>query len=172
MIAVFAALYYIISQHLFEYKYAYTHSDKSLQVEYLFACFWEGQEGSFMLWSFWHCVLGWILIWKAKDWEAGVMSVISFAQFCLATMLLGIYFFNTKIGSSPFILSRTEGFFDMAPMFKDLTTGGLRLDYLTLIKDGSGLNTLLQNYWMVIHPPILFLGFASTIVPFDYAIAG
>lgn len=172
VIAVFACLYYIISQHLFEYKYAYTHSDKSLQVEYLFACFWEGQEGSFMLWSFWHCVLGWILIWKSKDWEAGVMSVVSFAQFCLATMLLGLYFFNTKIGSSPFILSRTEGFFDMAPAFRDLTTGGLRLDYLTLIKDGSGLNTLLQNYWMVIHPPVLFLGFASTIVPFAYAIAG
>jgi len=28
----------------------------------------------------------------------------------------------------------------------------------------------LQNYWMVIHPPILFLGFASTIVPFAYAV--
>src|SRR5205085_7221679 len=38
--------------------------------------------------------------------------------------------------------------------------------------DGSGLNQLLQNYWMVIHPPVLFLGFASTIVPFSFAIAG
>lgn len=47
-----------------------------------------------------------------------------------------------------------------------------RPDYLTLIKDGTGLNTLLQNYWMVIHPPILFLGFASTIIPFGYAMAG
>ncbi|MEY3676177.1 MAG: hypothetical protein RJB67_667, partial [Bacteroidota bacterium] len=37
---------------------------------------------------------------------------------------------------------------------------------------GTGLNTLLQNYWMVIHPPILFLGFASTIIPFGYAMAG
>ena len=36
----------------------------------------------------------------------------------------------------------------------------------------TGLNQLLQNYWMVIHPPILFLGFASTIVPFAYAVAG
>ena len=34
------------------------------------------------------------------------------------------------------------------------------------------MNTLLQNYWMVIHPPILFLGFASTIVPFAFAMAG
>lgn len=106
--AMFAILYYIISNHLFEYKYAYVHSDKSLQVEYLLSCFWEGQEGSFMLWSFWHCVLGWVLIWKAKVWEAGVMTVISFAQFALATMLLGIYIFGVKIGSSPFVLLRNE----------------------------------------------------------------
>jgi cytochrome c-type biogenesis protein CcmF len=40
------------------------------------------------------------------------------------------------------------------------------------MQDGTGLNQLLQNYWMVIHPPVLFLGFASTLVPFSYAIAG
>src|SRR5258705_432740 len=49
---LFVTLYYIISHHYFEYKYAYTHSDKGLQMEYLLACFWEGQEGSFMLWAF------------------------------------------------------------------------------------------------------------------------
>ncbi len=172
VLVVFVSLYYIISHHYFEYKYAFTHSDKSLQVEYLLSCFWEGQEGSFMLWSFWHCVLGWILIWRSKDWENGVMMVLSFAQFCLASMILGIYFFGNKVGSSPFILARNEGFFDSAPIFKDVTNGGLRADYLTLLKDGTGLNTLLQNYWMVIHPPILFLGFATTIVPFAFAIAG
>lgn len=162
VLAMFGILYYIISNHLFEYKYAYNHSDRSLQMEYLLSCFWEGQEGSFMLWSFWHCVLGWILIWRAKAWEAGVMTVMSFAQFALATMLLGVYIFGVKIGSSPFVLLRNE--FDW-PILE-------RPDYLSLIKDGTGLNTLLQNYWMVIHPPILFLGFASTIVPFAYAIAG
>jgi cytochrome c-type biogenesis protein CcmF len=162
VLAVFITLYYIISHHQFEYKYAWQHSDKSLQLEYLLSCFWEGQEGSFLLWSFWHCVLGWILIWKSKDWEAGVMTVVSFAQFCLATMVLGIFFFGHKVGSNPFLLLRNE--MD-APIFQ-------RPDYLTLIKDGNGLNTLLQNYWMVIHPPILFLGFASTVVPFAYAYAG
>jgi len=172
VVSLFITLYYVISHHFFEYKYAYTHSDKGLQVQYLLACFWEGQEGSFMLWSFWHCVLGWILIWRSKDWEAGVMMVISFAQFCLATMIVGIYFFGTKVGSNPFILLRDSGILDDAPFFKDISTGALRLDYLSSIKDGSGLNTLLQNYWMVIHPPVLFLGFASTIVPFSYAIAG
>lgn len=172
VIAVFTALYFIISNHLFEYKYAWQHSSRALQVEYLLSCFWEGQEGSFMLWSFWHCVLGWILIWKAKTWEAPVMTVISFAQFCIATMIVGLYFWGAKVGSSPFVLLRHENFFDSAPVFKDAATGLLRKDYLSLWKDGNGLNVLLQNYWMVIHPPVLFLGFASTIVPFAYAIAG
>lgn len=162
MLALFGILYYIISNHLFEYKYAYTHSDRSLQVEYLLSCFWEGQEGSFMLWSFWNCFLGWILIWKARKWEAGTMTVISFVQFALASMLIGIYFFDAKVGSSPFVLLRNE--MD-APIFS-------RPEYLSFIKDGTGLNTLLQNYWMVIHPPILFLGFSSTVVPFAFAFAG
>ena len=48
----FIVLFYIISNHLFEYKYAYMHSDKNLPFEYLLSCFWEGQEGSFLLWSF------------------------------------------------------------------------------------------------------------------------
>ena len=163
VIAIFASLYFIISNHLFEYKYAWQHSSKALQVEYLLSCFWEGQEGSFMLWSFWHCVLGWVLIWRAKKWEAPVMTVVSFMQFCLATMLIGIYFFNAKVGSSPFVLLRNE--MKDAPIFS-------QANYLSFVKDGNGLNALLQNYWMVIHPPILFLGFASTIVPFAYAIAG
>ncbi|MDP1842938.1 MAG: cytochrome c biogenesis protein CcsA [Sediminibacterium sp.] len=162
MLALFGVLYYIISNHLFEYKYAYMHSDRSLQIEYLLSCFWEGQEGSFMLWSFWNCFLGWIVIWKAGKWENGVMTVISFTQFALATMLLGIFFFDVKVGSSPFVLLRNE--MD-APIFS-------KPEYLSFIKDGTGLNTLLQNYWMVIHPPVLFLGFASTVVPFAFAFAG
>jgi cytochrome c-type biogenesis protein CcmF len=162
VLALFAALYHIIAHHQFEYQYAWKHSDRSLQVEYLLACFWEGQEGSFMLWSFWHCVLGWVLIWRAKKWEGGVMTVVNFAQFCLATMILGIYFFGVKVGSSPFVLLRNE---TAGPIFS-------QPNYLSQIKDGFGLNTLLQNYWMVIHPPVLFLGFASTLVPFAYAVAG
>ncbi|HEX6913884.1 MAG TPA: cytochrome c biogenesis protein CcsA, partial [Chitinophagaceae bacterium] len=164
VLAMFVVLYYIISNHLFEYKYAWQHSDQSLQVEYLLSCFWEGQEGSFMLWAFWHCVLGWVVIWRSKDWEPAVMSVVSFAQFALATMVMGVYFFGHKVGSSPFVLLRNEM---EAPIFSDP-------NYLEKIyaQGGQGLNALLQNYWMVIHPPILFLGFASTLIPFAYAFAG
>ena len=162
VVGSFVVLFYVIYNHLFEYKYAYTHSDKNLPFEYLLSCFWEGQEGSFLLWSFWHAVLGLILIKKAKAHEAGIMMVISFAQLMLASMVIGLYVFDVKIGSSPFILLRHEMNWPILS----------RPDYVQLLKDGTGLNTLLQNYWMVIHPPILFLGFASTIVPFAYAVAG
>lgn len=162
ILAMFVTLYYIISRHYFEYKYAYSHSDRSLQLEYLLSCFWEGQEGSFMLWAFWHCVLGWVFIARKSTWENGVLGVVNFAQFCLSTMLIGLFFFGNKVGSNPFILLRLD---TEAPIFKNP-------DYLKLLQDGKGLNTLLQNYWMVIHPPVLFLGFASTIMPFALVIAG
>jgi len=172
--AIFAILFYIISNHLFEYKYAWQHSSRSLEVKYLLACFWEGQEGSFLLWSVWHCVLGLILIKTSKKWEAPVMTVVSLMQFALATMIAGIYFFGWKMGTNPFILLRDSGVLDNAPALHingDVTMG-LRQDYMLSILDGNDLNPLLQNYWMVIHPPVLFMGFASTIIPFAFVIAG
>ena len=168
VLAVFAVLFtviYIVSSHLFEYNFAWEHSSKALRLNYLLACIWEAQEGSFLLWTIWNCVLGAILIRKAGKWEAPVMAVISLAQLCLATMIIGIYLFGSKVGLNPFILVREK--MSEAPIFS-------RPDYMSFpqMQDGQGLNALLQNYWMVIHPPILFLGFASTIVPFAYAIAG
>lgn len=163
--AIFGLLFYIISAHRFEYFYAWSHSERSLNLKYLLSCIWEGQEGSFLLWTLWHGVLGLLLMRSAKQWEAPVMTVFSFMQFCLATMVMGMYFFGAKVGSNPFLLVRDM--FREAPIFQ-------RPDYLSLpqMQDGQGLNQLLQNYWMVIHPPILFLGFASTLVPFAFAMAG
>ena len=168
---VFSILFYIISNHLFEYKYAWQHSSRSLEPKYLLSCFWEGQEGSFLLWSIWHCVIGCIFIWREKAWESPVMAVVCFAQFVLSTMLVGFDFAGLHIGSNPFILLRNSGVLDNAPAFADLSSH-IRQDYLSMITDGNDLNPLLQNYWMVIHPPVLFLGFASTIIPFAFAFAG
>ena len=163
--AIFGVLYYIISNHYHEYYYAWNHSSRSLQLKYILACFWEGSEGSFLLWSFWHCILGWIIIWKSKKFEAPVMFIISLAQFALATMVVGVYLWDHNIGTNPFILWRDQ--MPQMPIFSNP-------DYLQYprVYEGNDLNVLLQNYWMVIHPPVLFLGFASTIVPFAFAIAG
>lgn len=162
IIGVFVALYYIISHHLFEYHYAWQHSSTGLKTKYLLASFWEGSEGSFLLWTFWICVLGTIVLFTGRKWESRVMVTVAVVQAILCTMLLGIYFgANIHIGSTPFDLLRDR---IAAPIFS-------RPDYLKFIKDGNGLNPLLQNYWMVIHPPCLFLGFALTTIPFAYTIA-
>lgn len=167
--AVFGILYYIIANHLFEYKYAWQHSSRDLEVKYLFSCFWEGQEGSFLLWSVWQSVLGLVLVHTSKKWEAPVMAVIAFSQVMMGSMLLGIYIdlpgFEHRIGSNPFLLMRQDS--PESPVFQNPNY----LQFKQFV-DGNGLNELLKNYWMVIHPPVLFLGFASVLVPFAYAMAG
>ncbi len=162
ILGVGVLLFYIIYNHFFEYHYAWSYTSRSLPVYYIVSGFWNGQEGGFLLWTFWQAVLGNVLIWRAKSWEKPVMTVIAFSQVFLGSMLLGIEFFGARIGSSPFLLLRNA---IEAPIFS-------RPDYLSFIKDGQGMNPLLQNYWMIIHPPTLFLGLASVVVPFAYAVAG
>ncbi|MBC7935899.1 MAG: cytochrome c biogenesis protein CcsA [Rhizobacter sp.] len=167
LIIVFSIVFYICSNHLYEYMYAYKHASLELEKKYLLACIWEGQEGSFLLWAICHAVFGSIIITRRnsemlKGWEAPVMTVVGLAQFFLLFMILGIYIGDLRIGNSLFSLTKNE--ID-APVF-------LRDDYLKYVKDGIGLNVLLRNYWMVIHPPVLFMGFASTIIPFAFAYAG
>lgn len=164
VMGICVTLFVIIANHYFEYHYAYSYSDRKLATPYLIATFWNGQEGSFMLWMLWHVVLGIILVNTNKFWEAPVMTVFALVQAFLASMILGIVIpgLNIKIGSTPFILLR-DAMLD-APIFKT------QPEFIP--KDGQGLNPLLQNYWMVIHPPTLFLGFATTLVPFCFCMAG
>jgi cytochrome c-type biogenesis protein CcmF len=155
------SLFEIIYNHRYEYFYAYSHSSKALPVHYMISSFWEGQEGAFILWAFWNVVLGVILIHTNKFWEAPVMVVFALVQAFLISMIMGVVIGDLKIGSSPFMLLRDA---TQAPIFE------LNPDFVP--EDGTGLNPLLQNIWMVIHPPTLFLGYASTLVPFAFLIGG
>ena len=155
------ALFEIIYNHRFEYFYAYSHSSKALPVHYMISSFWEGQEGSFILWIVWNVLLGLVLIHTNKSWEGPVMVVFALVQAFLVSMILGVVIGDLKIGSSPFILLRDAV---TAPVFQ------INPDFVP--EDGTGLNPLLQNIWMVIHPPTLFLGYASTLVPFAFLLGG
>lgn len=161
VLGIIGTLFYLITNHYFEYHYVFSHSSKILPVYYQISCFWEGQEGSFLLWMFWNALLGIILINTNKFWKAPIMFFMSLTQVFLASMILGVVVFNVKIGSSPFMLLRDV--LD-APIFKTNPN--------FIPEDGNGLNPLLQNYWMVIHPPTLFLGFATTVIPFAYCLGG
>jgi cytochrome c-type biogenesis protein CcmF len=163
VIGIVICLYFILYNHMYQYKFAYKHSDNSLPIKYLFSCFWEGQEGSFLVWIFWHSVLSIFIMNSAKEWEAPVMAVINFVQIFLCAFLLGIYFGDFHIGSSPFVLLRDSDM-GIGPIFQ-------QADYLSKIKDGNGLNITLQDPWMVIHPPTLFFGYASCTIPMAFAVA-
>jgi len=162
VIGIFVLLFVMILNHWFEYHYAWRHSSTELPMKYIISSFWEGQEGSFLLWQFWLVIQGFVGIKVLKNYENPVMGIVSLVQFFLGSMVLGVYVFGFKFGSSPFILLRNEML--NAPIFQ-------RPNYLEFIKDGNGLNPLLQNYWMTIHPPVLFCGFASVTIPFAFAIA-
>ena len=179
IMGVVGILFYIMINHYFEYRYVQSQVSADLPFQYIFSAFWGDQEGSFLLWLFWHVVLGLVLIFTAKSWEAPVMATLALIQVVITSMILGVYIpvadflvplfteeipaagYALKVGSNPFDLLRHT--MD-APIFA-------QADYASLIK-GRGLNPLLQNYWMTIHPPTLFLGFASTSVPFCFAAAG
>ena len=166
--ASIALIFALFGAHRYEFQYIWKHLNNEMPMRFIFSAFWGGQEGGFLLWMFWHNVLGWILLRRQTRWQSGVMATLSVIEVFLTSMLLGVYFGDFQLGLDPFLLLRE------APNNLGLPWTA-RSDYLTafpMFQDGQGLNPLLQNYWMTIHPPTLFLGFAATSVPFAYAIAG
>lgn len=161
VLGVIGLIFYMMLNKYYEYHYVWSHVSDDLPFRYIFSAFWEGQEGSFLLWMFWHVIIGFFLLRKRTKWTAGVMGTVSAIQFFLSSMILGVYVLGHKFGSSPFVLIRDV--MDI-PLFANA-------QYLDLI-EGTGLNPLLQNYWNTIHPPTTFLGFASLTVPYAFAISG
>ncbi len=159
---IMGLIIFLFKSQLFEYHYIWRHSSRELPWYYIFSAIWEGQEGSFLLWIFWQAVLGLFLMRNMSENKLGALAILGLVQMFLMTMILGVDIFDKLIGTNPFILLRDEL---NIPILQNP-------NYLELIKDGNGLNILLQNYWMVIHPPVLFLGFASTVVPFGFAVSG
>ena len=164
LLAVIGVLYILIFNHYFEYSYVWQYSSKTLAIKYIVSCFWAGQEGSFLIWGICQAIIGLFLIRRAGDWESPVMGIVSLSQVFVTSMLLGVSVFSYKIGSNPFTLLRETYAGQPGTIFA-------QPDYLQYINDGNGLNPLLENIWMTIHPPILFIGYALALIPFAYAIA-
>jgi cytochrome c-type biogenesis protein CcmF len=153
-------LYYLLVTHQFQYAYVYSNTSLDLPKIFLVSAFWAGQEGSFLLWIGMMAFIGLALIRWANDYESPVMTVVGVSQFFLLSMIVGMSVGTITIGSSPFATLAER--FPEAPM---LQVPGF------IPADGSGLNDLLQNYWMAIHPPTLFVGFAAMVVPFAFAVS-
>jgi len=192
-----AFLLYLIVTHQFEYKYVYSYSDTSLPLGLLMSTFYAGQEGSFLLWALFTAVIGIFLqqyTAKRDDLEPRVMSIYCLVQTFLLLMItpmvknpfalvwsealfadartIGSQFFNLPFLQNYFFSDNSTGqqFVKIdASLIGLLKSNGIALN--EFIINGKGLNPLLQNFWMQIHPPVLFIGFAAMSVPFSFAFA-
>ncbi len=136
-------LMYLLVTHDYRLHYVWAYSDNLLEMKYLISTFWGGQEGSFLLWILCGVLLGLPLMRYARKYEPRVMVVYNLTLLSLLLLL---------VKQDPF-------------RFHEGLTAALTP------MDGQGLNPLLQNPWMVIHPPIMFIGYASLGIPFAFAIA-
>ncbi len=150
IVSTAAFLLYLILTHQFQYTYVWSYSSRELPTPLLISTFYAGQEGSFMLWTLYTSIIGIFLIRHSskKGYEPQVMSVYGLINLTLLLML---------IVKNPFL--------HVWESWPDQVEAGFAPI------NGRGLNPLLQNYWMVIHPQVLFSGFSSMGVPFAYAVA-
>lgn len=155
-------LVYLLFTNQFQYFYVYNYTSTDLQNVYLAAAFYSGQEGSFMLWILCSFLVGLALLkWTTKTYRAPVMFFMSMTQFFLLSMIIGVSVFGVTFGADPFRL--TSDVFAHLPVFQ------MNPDFIP--EEGSGLNDLLRSPWIIIHPPIIFLGFAMMTVPFAFAMS-
>lgn len=133
----------ILGQH-YEVVYVFSNTSRVLPFLYRFSAFWAGPEGSFLLWALFGCWAGvlFLLFFRASP------SARSWEPFAMAPYSLGLVFlFWILVKQSPFLACDQKPF------------------------DGAGLNPLLEDPWMAIHPPLIFLGYAFFAAPYSLAIA-
>ncbi|MBM4170064.1 MAG: hypothetical protein FJ215_13050 [Ignavibacteria bacterium] len=171
LVSAASILLYLILTHQFQYAYVWNYSSSDLPLSLLISSFYAGQEGSFTLWALFTALIGLFLLQYSarKGYEPYVMSIYSLIVSFLMLML---------VVKNPFA-------FIWEAFPSDLVQSGpippgtsniVMLDEARQIwarypLEGKGLNPLLQNYWMVIHPQILFVGFAAMAVPYAHAVA-
>ncbi|MEX2526364.1 MAG: heme lyase CcmF/NrfE family subunit [Gemmatimonadota bacterium] len=127
----------------YQYWYVYNYSNRELATFYKVAGLWAGQRGSLVFWALNLAIFSSLAVYfnRARNRE--------FMPYVVGVLLV------------------IQAFFLIICLF---VSNAFELLAFTP-PDGRGLNPQLQNYWMVIHPPTLYLGFTSFSIPFAFAIA-
>lgn len=141
-LAALALLWSLVS-HDFRLVYVAEHTSLSLPAAYAVSAFWSGKEGSLLLWTWMLTVFAAIAIWRTRRRHA---ELVPYAVLTLAAVET-LFVVLSGVISNPFAqLPWSPG-------------------------DGLGLNPVLQHPVMAIHPPTIFLGFASLTIPFAFAMS-
>jgi cytochrome c-type biogenesis protein CcmF len=155
------SLLILLVQHDFEVRYVASYTNRALPLVYVLSALWAGQEGSLLFWGWLLALCSSVFIWRnaaaavptpspaKRGTIKGLPSaLVERLVFCTAlASVLGVFLILLLGLANPF------EWLPSAPL------------------DGNGLNPLLQNFYMAIHPPILFIGYAGFIVPFALSFA-
>ena len=136
-------LFALLFSHNFEVRYVYEHVSTYLKPAYVLAAFWAGLEGSQLLWLWMLAIFVALLVWRRPTWDRELRP------YAMAVLAFTEAFFA-------FLLIVFTNPFELLP---------------SVPVEGVSLNPLLQNFWMIIHPPIIFAAYALWTIPAAYAIA-
>src|SRR3954465_1413121 len=125
-------------------KYVAHYSDSVQPIFYKFTSYWGGLDGSIMFWVFLLSIFGSLAVYVNRERHRELIPYVV-ATISVVQMF---FLFMMVVHKNPFTTFLSKA----AP-------------------DGKGLNPLLQNYWMAIHPPSLYTGFVGMTIPFAFGIA-
>ena len=140
-------LIYALVNSDFRYAYVAAHSNRDMPFYYKISSWWGGQEGSLLLWNFLLAAYAFVVVLQNKKKHRAMMPYV------VATLMSTQVFFLilNVFPASPF---------QMLAQGKNIVE----------VQDGNGLNPLLQYWTMLIHPPVLYLGYVGFVVPFAFAL--
>ena len=138
------ALMYLLVSRDFGIRYVYEHVSTYLATIYTVSAFWAGQEGSLLVWL----------------WLVTLLAAVMATRRRVMGEALGSYALA--------VMAFTQGFLALILLLASNPFEALP----TTPAEGQGLNPLLENFWMIVHPPVIFMGYAGYTVPFALALAG
>ncbi|MBT3363359.1 MAG: heme lyase CcmF/NrfE family subunit [Chloroflexi bacterium] len=141
-----AILWYAIFAHDFQFAYVSLYTRTDMSWIYLLSCFWAGHAGSLLFWVWLITVLGAIVVIRSKSEHVKELMPY-FSAVVMGTVAFFLILMVFEPSSSPFNINA------IVP------------------PEGNGLNPMLDNIGMIIHPPPLFIGYAGFTIPFAFAIA-
>ena len=142
-VASFALIYLFVTDD-YSVKYVQHYSDRSMPLFYKATAFWGGQDGSLLFWVWVMSIWGAVAVYQNREKNKDLMPYTIVAFMAVAIFFVSLMMYGESDPFSKFLAG--------APT------------------DGQGLNPLLQNPYMVIHPPMLYLGYIGWTIPFCFAI--
>ncbi len=148
-----ASLEYFFFTDNFTMAYVAEHSNRALPLFYKFAALWSGQEGSLLFWSWLLSIYAFSALFLNRKKHPELMPYVG-------VILAGVQTFFLTLNN-----------FVATPFAVLASANSSGVFHLARLSEGNGLNPLLQYPEMVIHPPMLYLGYTGFTIPFAFGLA-